>query len=107
MRSGALRYPAKIVREKTESTSSGAETVTYEDVLHTRVDIKTVSGREYIDGGAEMMETTVKIIARINPSDKRVLTSDIIRANDREYDIVGVLEFDMGKSYQFMCKELL
>ena len=33
MRSGKLRYPAKLVREKTIITDSGAESVEYEDVL--------------------------------------------------------------------------
>lgn len=107
MDSGKLRYPALIVREIKEVTASGAETVTYEDVLNTRVGIKTVSGREFIEGGAELMETTVKIVARNNEDAKRVLAGDIVRANNREYQIVSILDFDTNKSYQFMCKEIL
>lgn len=108
MRSGALRYPAKLVREVTNTTDSGAETTEYEDVLDTRVGITTVSGREFIEGGAETMETTVKIVMR-KPSEtgKRVLMGDIVRSENREYTVMAVLEFDNQRSLQLMCKELI
>lgn len=107
MDGGKLRYPAQLVREVTSVTDSGAETVDFEEVLNTRVGIKTVSGREFIDGGAEMMETTVKISMRHAQSDNRVLVNDLVRANNREYKIISILEFDAGKSLQLMCKELI
>ena len=107
MRSGKLRYPAKLVREKTIITDSGAESVEYEDVLETRVGITTVSGREFIEGGAETMETTVKIVMRTPPDETRILMGDLVRANAREYKIISVLDFDNMKSLQLMCKELI
>ena len=106
MKSGKLRHPAKVVREITEASSSGSQEVTHEDILTTRVGITTVSGREYIEGGAETMETTVKIVMR-NPSTKRILMGDEIRAMDRVYKVMGVLEFDNRRSLQLMCKELV
>ena len=108
MRSGAMRYPAKLVREITSITGSGAEKTEYENVLSTRVGITTVSGREFIEGAAETMETTVKIVMR-RPAvtQRRVLMGDIVRANDREYKVISVLDFDKTKSLQLMCKELV
>lgn len=108
MRSGALRYPATIVREITVTTESGAETTAYEDVLTTRVGITTVSGREFIDGGAETMETTVKIVMRTpNHLGKRVLMGDEVRSQGRNYTVISVLDFDKQRSLQLMCKELV
>ena len=105
MRSGKLRHPADIVREVTSRTSSGAETTDYESVTKTRVGITTVSSKEFIEGGAETMQTTVKIVMR-TPSE-RVLMGDIVRANGREYKVMGVLDFDNGRSLQLMCEELV
>ena len=105
MRSGKLRYPCEIVREVKRQTNTGGETLEYESVLHTRAGITTVSGREYIEGGAETMETTVKIVIR--KSGERILLGDIVRSNNQEYKILGVLNFDNDRSLQLMCKELL
>ena len=105
MRSGKLRTPATFVREIKGRTATGAETTLFEEVLQARVGIKSVSGREFIEGGAETMETTVKIVMR-TPA-VRVLMGDIIRANSREYKIISVLDFDNDRSLQLMCKEIL
>ena len=105
MKSGKLRYPAHVVREITSTTSSGADTVDYESVLATRVGITTVLSKDYIEGGAETMETTVKVVMR-RPN-QRVLMGDIVYADNKELKVMGVLEFDNGKSLQLMCKELL
>lgn len=107
MRSGLLRYPAHIVREVKKTTDTGAETVEYESILSTRVGIKSVSGREFIAGGAEMMETTVKIVMRYHPLQKRILAGDEVRANNKKYSIISVLDFDNERSLQLMCKELI
>ena len=107
MKSAKLRHPAEVVREITWRTSSGAETTDYESILKTRVGITSVSGKEYIEGGAETMETTVKIVMRIHPSSNRVLMGDIIKANNRQYKIISPLEFDTMRSLQIMCKELV
>lgn len=108
MRSGALRYPASIVREITTITDSGAETTDYLDILSTRVGITTVSGREFIDGGAETMETTVKIVMRTpNELSQRVLMGDEVLTTGRKYIVISVLDFDKQRSLQLMCKELI
>lgn len=105
MRSGKLRYPAEIMREVTDTTPSGAETTIYKSVLFARVGIITVSSRDFIEGGAETMETTVKIAMR-KPTE-RVLLGDVVKADGKEFKVLGVLEFDNGKSLQLMSKELL
>jgi len=105
MKSGKLRYPAEVVREITSTTTSGAGTVEYQSIIKLRVGITTVSGRDFIEGGAETMETTVKIVMRA-PA-KRVLMGDVVKADAREYKVMGVLEFDAGRSLQLMCKELI
>ena len=105
MRGGKLRFPAKVIREVASASSSGSQEVDYETVLITRVGITTVSGKEYLEGGAETMETTVKIVMR-TPS-KRVLMGDVVEANGREYKVMGVLDFDNRRSLQLMCKELV
>jgi len=107
MRSGKLRTPIKVVREITSQTSTGGEKVEYEDVLTSRAEIKSVNGREYIEGGAELMETTVKIIMRIHPSQKRIFAGDIVRGEGREYSIISPLIFDNNTAYQLMCKEII
>ena len=108
MRGGKLRYPVDVVREITKQTDTGAESVEYFGVLSTRAGINTVTGREYIEGGAETMETTVKIIMRKHADvDKRVLMGDIIQATKRKYVVISVLNFDNDRSLQLMCKEIL
>ncbi len=107
MRSGKLRYPAKIVREVKVTTPSGAEKTAFEDVHETRVGLNTVNGREYIAGGAETMETTVKIVLRTPPSETRILMGDMVLSCDKKYKIITVLDFDHGRSLQLMCKELV
>jgi len=106
MRSGKLRYPAELVREVTTRTETGAETVAFESILNTRVGITTVNSREFIEGGAETMETTLKVVMR-KPKDERVLMGDVIRADNKEFKVMGVLEFDNGRSLTLMCKELI
>jgi len=106
MRSGKLRYPAELLREVKTTTGTGAEELEYLSILHTRVGITTVNAREFIEGGAETMETTLKVVMR-KPHDKRVLMGDLIRADKKQFKIMGVLEFDNGRSLQLMCKELI
>lgn len=105
MRGGKLRYPAEVLREITSQSSTGGEQTEYTSVLKTKVGITTVSGADYIKGGAETMETTVKIVMRT--PNERVLMGDHIKAQSRTYIVMGVLEFDNGRSLQLMCKELL
>ena len=105
MRSGKLRYPAEVVREITSRTTTGAETTDYESITKARVGITTVSGKEFIEGGAETMQTTVKIVMR-RPS-QRVLMGDEVRSIGRTYKVMGVLEFDNRRSLQLMCEELV
>jgi len=106
MRSGDLRYPAEFVREVKERTDTGAETTVYKVYLKVRVGYKTVSGREFIDGGAETMETTIKVVMR-KVEQQRVLVGDMVRADAKEFKVLGVLEFDKGRSLQLMCKEII
>jgi len=105
MRGGKLRYPAVLVREITTNTLTGADTTDYESILSARVGITTVSGKEFIEGGAETMQTTVKIVMR-RPN-QRVLMGDEVRSMGRTYKVMGVLEFDNGRSLQLMCEELI
>lgn len=106
MRSGKLRYPAEVVREVTDRTDSGAETTVYKSILKTRAGVTTVNARDFIEGGAETMETTVKVVIR-TPKDERVLMGDVIKADGKDLKVMGVLEFDNGRSLQLMCKEIL
>lgn len=105
MKSGKLRYPCEILREVTEQTQSGAETVVYKTVLNTRCGLTTVNGREFIEGGAETMETTLKVVVRA--THQRILLGDVVKADKKMMKVLGVLEFDTGRSLQLMCKELL
>jgi len=105
MKSGKLRYPAEVVREVTSKTSTGGDTTEYESVLKTRVGITTVNSKDFIAGGAETMETTVKVVMR-RPN-QRVLMGDIVRADSKELKVLGVLEFDAGKSLHLMCTEIV
>ena len=105
MKGGKLRYPAEVVREISSTTSSGADTTEYESVLKTRVGITTVNSKDFIAGGAETMETTVKVVMR-RPNE-RVLMGDVVKADNKELKVLGVLEFDAGKSLHLMCTELV
>jgi head-tail adaptor len=106
MRSGKLRYPAELVREVTDRTESGADTTVSKTILKTRVGITTVTGREFIEGGAETMEVSNKIVMR-KPSGIEVLLGDEILANNKKYEVIFPLEFDNGRSLNIMCKEIV
>ncbi len=105
MRGGKLRYPAVVVREVTSTTLTGADTTDYESILSAKIGITTVSGKEFIEGGAETMQTTVKIVMR--RTEKRVMLGDEVRSMGRIYKVMGVLEFDNRRSLQLMCEELV
>lgn len=108
MRSGKLRYPATLVRDVKQKSATGGEVVISTDILTTRVGINYVNSREYIEGGAETMETTVKIVMRTPDSTvARVIVGDEIQTNGLKYTILGVLPFDNGRSLQLMCKEVI
>ena len=105
MKGGKLRYPAEVVREVTSTTTTGADTTEYKSILKTRAGNTPVNNKDFIAGGAETMETTIKVVMR-RPN-QRVLLGDVVRADSKELKVMGVLEFDNGKSLHLMCTELI
>lgn len=109
MRAGRLRHRVTLQKPASGRLPSGQPANGWVDVTSVRAEVADVSGREMIDGGAEISSTTTRIWMRRYPS---IPVSAGWRAvhlpptgNGEIYDIKSAISAENGTRLELLCEK--
>ncbi|MCK1969199.1 phage head closure protein [Franconibacter sp. IITDAS19] len=109
MRAGRLRHRVTLQKPASGRLPSGQPATGWVDVFSVRAEVADVSGRELIDGGAEISSTTTRIWMRRYPG---IQVSTGWRAvhlpptgNGEIYDIKSAISAEKGTRLELLCEK--
>ena len=109
MKAGRLRHRVTLQKPASGRLPSGQPATGWVDVASVRAEVADVSGRERIEGGAEVSSTTTRIWMRRYPG---IPVSTGWRAvhlpptgNGEIYDIQSVFSAENGTRLELLCEK--
>ncbi|AXF62407.1 head-tail adaptor protein [Leclercia sp. W6] len=109
MKAGRLRHRVTLQKPASGRLPSGQPATGWVDVASVRAEVADVSGRERIEGGAEVSSTTTRIWMRRYPG---ILVSTGWRAvhlpptgNGEIYDIQSAISAENGTRLELLCEK--
>jgi SPP1 family predicted phage head-tail adaptor len=100
---GALREPLTFQRRQTQSDGIGGTSLEWNDLFHTKADVRPLSGREALMGMQREASVTHRIFIRYRED---LLPSDRIIMRTKPMQIIAIINVEMRNRWlELQCLE--